>query len=79
LAVSSLESGSLSFRYFGDLGLRLAYAEGESGGEREEEGDDLPHRSLECGSEKEVKIQYNALWLVMIIEDRVGVVNRNHG
>jgi len=47
-------------------------------GEREEEGDDFPHRSLECGSGMEVKIQCNGLWLVMIIEDRDGVVNRNH-
>jgi hypothetical protein len=46
--------------------------------ERGEEGDDLPHRSLECGSGMEVKTPYNALWLVMIIEDRDGVVNRNH-
>ena len=33
LAVSSLESGSLSFRYLEDLGLRLEQAEGEIGGE----------------------------------------------
>jgi len=46
---------------------------------RGEEGGDLPHRSLECGSGMAVRTPYNALWLVMIIEDRVGVVSRNHG
>ena len=46
--------------------------------ERGEEEDDLPHRFPECESEMEVKIRYNGLWLVMIIEDRVEVVNRHH-
>ena len=46
---------------------------------KEEEVGDLPHRFPECVSGKEVMIQYNALWLVMIIEGLGGVVNRNHG
>jgi hypothetical protein len=48
-------------------------------GARAEEGGDRPHRFQGCESGMEVMIQYNALWLVMIIEGRVEVVNRNHG
>ena len=53
---------------------RKARSEGKG-----EEGLGLLHRSLECENGMAVRIPYNALWLVMIIEDRVGVVNRNRG